>query len=464
MSQTQFSSTQTPTKFSHQLPPGPRGYLLLSLPKIQQDSLGYLSQMWQEYGNLVRLPVVPSYTFYLAAHPNYVEHMLSTHQERYSKPDLFNKSMSLMVGQSILTSEGDFWLKHRRLMQPAFHQKYLENLSSVMVSCTESLLEEWQQKLDNEVIDIVPEMMRLTLKIVGLALFNKDISVESSTLGQAFREAFNYVSYKINNVWTEPLWIPTSRNLRFRQAKQILDRAVLDIINSRRQNPLETHDLLSMLLTAQDEVTKEGMTDKQLQDEVITLVAAGHETVASALSWTWYLLGKHPDVAANMQDELQTILNGSSPTIEKLPQLAYTRRIFDESMRLYPPSWGLPRVALEDDEIQGYFIPKGTIINIAQFIIHRHPEFWENPDQFDPDRFLPEKVNQRPKFTYFPFGAGQRICIGKSFALMEATIIMASIFQRFHIELVSHQSIEPDATFTLRPKYGIKVKVRKKVK
>ncbi|WP_225893972.1 cytochrome P450 [Atlanticothrix silvestris] len=458
----ELSSTQTTRKPNCQLPPGPRAYLLFALREVQQDPLSYLSQMWQEHGNLVRLPVIPGYTFYLAAHVNYAEHMLSTHQERYSKPDLFNKSMGLMVGQSILTSEGDFWLKHRRLMQPAFHQKYLENLSSVMVSCTESFLEEWEQKPDNRVIDIVPEMMRLTLKIVGLALFSKDISVESSTLGLAFREALEYVSYKMNNVWTEPLWMPTSRNLRFRRAKQILDRAVLDIINFRRHNPLNTHDLLSMLLAAQDEMTGEGMTNKQLQDEVITLLTAGHETVASALSWTWYLLGKHPNVAANMQDELQTVLNGSSPTIEKLPQLQYTRRIFDESMRLYPPSWGLPRVALEDDEIQDYFIPKGTIINIAQFIIHRHPEFWENPDQFDPDRFLPEKVNQRPKFAYFPFGAGQRICIGKSFALMEATIIMAFIFQRFHIELVSHQSVEPDATFTLRPKYGIKVKVRKK--
>ncbi|NMG10507.1 cytochrome P450 [Brasilonema sp. UFV-L1] len=257
MFETQAPSAQAARKPSRQLPPGPRGYLFFSLPEIQRNILDYLTHVWRQHGDLVRLPIMPGYDFYLAAHVNHAEHMLSTHQERYGKPDLFKKSMGLMVvGQSILTSEGDFWLKNRRLMQPAFHQKQLENLSCLMVSCTESFLEEWEKKPEGEVIDIAAQMNRLTLKIVGLALFSVDISVESSVLGKAFRAAFGYVGYKMNNVWTEPLWIPTPRNLRFRQAKQILDTAVLDIINSRRQHPTNTHDLLSMLLAAQDEVTR----------------------------------------------------------------------------------------------------------------------------------------------------------------------------------------------------------------
>jgi cytochrome P450 len=257
------------------------------------------------------------------------------------------------------------------------------------------------------------------------------------------------------------MWVPTPRNLRFRQAVQTLDDLVFDIINKRRQNPTDNHDLLSLLLAAQDEVTEEGMTDKQLRDELITLLVAGHETVSSALSWTWYILGQHPDIGANLLLELQTVLNGSSVTYDKLPQLQYTRRIIDETLRLYPPAWGMPRIALEDDEIKGHFIPKGSTVNICQYIVHRHPEFWDNPEKFDPDNFLPSKVNQRPKFAYFPFGAGQRICIGKSFALMEATIILAAIFQRFRLELVPQQ-IELDPTFTLRPKNGVKVKVWKR--
>lgn len=204
------------------------------------------------------------------------------------------------------------------------------------------------------------------------------------------------------------------------------------------------------------------LSDRQLQDEVITLINAGHETTATALAWTWYLIGTHPDVMVEMQDEIQTVLNGNNPKVENLSQLSYTRRVFDESSRLCPIGLGMPRVALEDDEIQGYFIPKGTIFNIAQYFIFRHPEFWDNPEQFDPDRFLPEKVKQRPKFAFFPFGAGQHICIGKNLALMESTIILAAIMQRFHIELIPNQSIEIDPRFSLHPKYGIKVRVRKR--
>ncbi|MEM6402634.1 MAG: cytochrome P450 [Cyanobacteria bacterium P01_D01_bin.116] len=438
------------------------GYLLFDSKEIQSNTLNFYLRVWKEYGDIVRLPILPNYSAYLLAHPNYAEHVLSTHQEVYPKPDIINKPLNLMMGESILTSEGDSWLKNRRLMQPAFHMKQLANLVDVMVSCTESFIKDWQNKPDGEVIDIAEETLKLTLKIAGQALFSKDISDEDSVLGKAFRTGYEFINYKVNNLWTEPLWVPTSRNKHFKKAKNILDDLILDIINYRRQNPSERNDLLSMLMSARDEDTGEGMSDKQLQNEVITLLVAGHETAASSLAWTWYLLAEHLDIAENLQDELQAVLNGSNPSFEKLPQLEYTRRIFDETLRLYPPAWGIVRTPKKDDEINGYPIPKNSIMTVGAFMIHRHPEFWESPDKFNPDNFSRDKINQRPKFAYFPFGGGKRICIGQNFALMEATIIIALISQRFRLELLPNQNIEIDPTFTLRPKNGIKVKVWKR--
>lgn len=458
----QASSRETAMNKCH-LPPGPSGYLLFNLSELQYQPIEYFGQLWQEYGDLVRLPIMPGFTFFSAVHPDHAEHILSTYQDRYGKPDFFLKSMGLVQGQGLFSSEGEQWLKHRRLMQPAFQQKQLVNLYAVMLNCVQSLLNKWDEKPEDEVIDIAAEMTRLTLQIVSLALFSVDISDESDELGQAFRTALEYVYFRMNTPLALPFWMPTSRNLKFRQAKQTLDRVVLEIIRSRRQDPTRHDDLLSMLLAAQDEETQEGMSDRQLQDEVITLINAGHETTATSLAWTWYVLGTHPHIMSRLQDEIQAVLQGNAPSFEKLSQLQYTRCIFNESLRLYPPGIGfVPRVALEDDEMQGYFIPKGTLIQVMSYFTARHPDFWEDPEQFDPDRFLPEQSKQRSKFAYLPFGAGPHVCIGKNFALMESVTILAAIVQRFHIELLPNQPIEIDPRFTLRPKYGIKVTVQKR--
>ncbi|NER22326.1 MAG: cytochrome P450 [Symploca sp. SIO1C2] len=458
------ASSMSPTgKRNRTLPPRPRGYLLFQLPKLQNQPLEYLGGIWQKYGDLVRLPIMPGFTLLLGTHPNHAEHILLTHQERYKKADFFLKPMGLVQGEGLFTSEGESWLKHRRLMQPAFQQKQLVNLYAVMQNCVQSLVTEWAKRPEDSVIDIAAEMTQITLKIVSMALFSVDISDKSNQLGQAFRTALNYVYYRLNTPLAFPAWIPTSKNRSFRQAKQTLDRVVLEIIQSRRQNPTAQHDLLSMLLATQDEETGKRMSDRQLLDEVITLINAGHETTATTLAWTWYLLGTHPHIMANLLHELDTILHDQAPTWQQISQLQYTRRVLDESLRLCPPGMGLaPRIALEDDEIQGYFIPKGSVFNIATYFIGRHPEFWHNPDQFDPDRFLPEFEKQRSKFAYLPFGGGAHSCIGKNFALMEATLILVMIAQRFHLKLVPNQPIAIDPQFTLRPKYGIKVTVRQR--
>jgi cytochrome P450 len=454
--------TESTRKSNCQIPPGPQAYLLLKLPKLQNQPIEFLGQIWHEYGDLVRLPVMPGLTMFLAVHPDHAEHILSQHPDRYVKPDFFLKPMGLVQGKGLFSSEGEYWRK-QRLMQPAFQQKQMLNLYAVMWQCIEALLVEWENKPEGKVFDIAAAMSQLTLKILGLTLFSVDISEESDRLGQALRTALEYVYYRLNTPLALPVWVPTPRNLKFRQAKQTLDEVVLDIIRSRHQNSIEHTDLLSILLRCRDEETGEGMSDRELQDELITLINAGHETTATTLAWTWYLLGSHADVMAKMQDEIHTVLRNSLPTFESLPQLQYTRQVFYESARFCPAGFAMvPRVALEDDEIQGYFIPKGSILMIAPYFTWRHPDFWDNPEEFNPDHFLPQHADQRPKAAFLPFVAGPHTCIGKNYALMEATAILAAIIQRFHIELVPNQPIEIDPRFTLRPKYGIKVTVRKR--
>ncbi len=444
--------------------PGPSGYVLFQMSQLQSQPLEYIGGMWREYGDLVRLRVMPGFNIFLSTHPDHAEHILSTHSANYEKPDFFLKPMGLVQGQGLFTSEGEFWQKHRRLMQPAFHQRQLVRLHGVMWECVASLLREWERWPDGEVIDIAAQMKRLTLKIVGLALFSVDISDESNQLSQALRTGVEYVYGRLTAPLSLPVWVSTQPNRQFRQAKATIDSVVLKIIQDRRQAPDQGDDLLSMLMSATDEETGKGMSDFELLNEIITLFNAGHDTTATSLAWTWYLLGLHPEVAENMRSEVDTVLQGGEPTFEKLPKLEYTRRVFDESLRLCPPGMGLaPRAALEDDEIGGYAIPKGSILNIAFYFTLRHPDFWQNPEQFDPDRFLPEQVTNRPKYAYMPWGAGPHVCIGKSFAVMESVMILSAIAQRFQVSLVSKQPIEIDPRFTLRPKGGVKVTLDKRV-
>lgn len=439
------------------LPPGPRGHWLSGcLRRFQHEPLEFYRDCHREYGDYVRIRMVPGVDVYLLTHPDAVEQVLQKHHQNYRKPDFFHKTVGLLAGNGIFTSKGPFWLRQRRLMQPAFHRQHLMKLVPKITAAAEAFVEDKVRSA--EPFDILPEMMKLSLRIAGDTLFSTDISADADEVGAAFRTAFEYVSYRMNySPWT-PVWWPNQRNREFAAAKRTLDRVVLKIIANRRASGEQPDDLLTLLLTAQDEESGTGMTDQQLLDEVLTLLLAGHETVGASLAWAWGLLGEHQDVQDGVFAEIQHTLQGGTPTLEDLPNLPLTRATYDETLRLYPPAWGQPRQAIDEDEIGGYTIPKGAFIVLSQWITHRHEAYWSDPHAFQPQRFL-HPDPQRPKFAYFPFGGGPRICIGNTFALMEAPLVMATILQRFRVHRTTTEEIVPDPTFTLRPKFGVPVRL-----
>jgi cytochrome P450 len=423
---------------------------------MRRDPLGLYTQARHDYGDYVRLRVIPGFHCYVLTHPDAVEHVLHKRHQNYRKPDIFYNSVGLLVGNGLFTNEGESWRSQRQLAQPAFHSQYLALLSPLMVQAAEDFVRQHEADA-GQPIDMAHGMMKLGLRIASTTLFSADISGDADAIGKAYRTAFAHISDRLNSLQLVPNWFPTKSNRSFAQAKQVLDHAVRELIAARRVNPDAPRDLLTMLLNARDEQTGKGMPQRQLMDEVLTLLTAGHENIGAALSWTWYLLGKHPDIQNDVYDEIHGQLQGRSPTIDDLPRLPLIKAVFEEAMRLYPPGWGELRESISADEIDGFPIPKKAIIILCQWVTHRHPDFWPDPERFNPERFLPSSAINRHRFAYFPFGGGPRICIGMQFALIEGPLVLATILQRYRIQLVSDHPVEPDATFTLRPEHGLKV-------
>lgn len=439
--------------------PGPRGNLILgTLPELMKGPPAFYFRMRGEYGDVVRLRSFLTFFWHFVSHPDGVEHVLQTNQQNYQKGKLFNKPVGLLTGNGLVTSEGDFWRRQRRLVQPAFHRQRVSSYASVVTSAAEDMLKKWETYAKSgEQFDVADEMTRLTLRIAGRALFDVDLGESSSEFSEALRVVLEHINFRMLHPFAPPEFIPTSRNRRFNKARLFLDKVVYDIIAVRRKQGTDAGDLLSMLLLVRDEESGEGMTDEQLRDEVITLLVGGHETGAAALAWTWYLLAKHPEEAMRLRAELEAVLKGRTPTFEDLYRLPYTRMVFDEVLRLYPPAWGQIREAIDEDEVGGYRIPAKSIVVLSQYVTHRHPDFWVEPDRFMPERFSPERVSSRPRFAYFPFGGGARQCVGNNFALMEAQLVIATVAQRYIPRLAPGQVVDMDPTFTLRPLNGLRV-------
>jgi cytochrome P450 len=331
----------------------------------------------------------------------------------------------------------------------------LNTYATLMTEAADAMVERWwTHPQASEPVEIASEMMSLTLGIVGQALFSLDLAHDVSTVGQAVTTLVKLLGDYVYAPFP-PLSVPTPRNRHMRAAIHELDAVVSGIIKERRANYADSGDLLSMLLLARDLDSGEGMSDHQVRDEVMTVLLAGHETTANALTWTWYLLSQHPKIEGRMHAELATVLGGELPTIEHLPHLTYTAMALQVALRLYPPIWVLSRQALADDELGGCTVSQGSMVILSPYATHRHPAFWEQPEVFDPERFTPERVAARPHFAHFPFGGGPRQCIGSSFAIMEAQLILATVAQRYRLRLVSGHPVVPEAKLTLRPRYGM---------
>jgi len=462
--------TARPQTSSPRTVPGPPvnvlsllSFLLFGSP---QDLLGFYMNATQEYGDIVSFGGTSAWATYFVSHPDYVKHILQDNNHNYGKKNWLNDMIKPLAGEGLLTSEGDGWRRRRKLAQPAFHRERIAAFATGMTNTTTTMLERWepvvgqqqpqQSQRQQQSIDIVHEMQRLTLGIVSTALFSIDISGDSDEMGSALNDIFAYFNHRSRTPLSLPASIPTRRNRRFKHAVQRLDAITYQVIEEHRQSETKSDDLLSMLLEARDEETGEGLSNIQLRDEVGTFLAAGHETTAMTLSWTWYMLSKHPAVEHKLHAELTEVLSGRLPTAADIPQLRYTRMVIQEVMRLYPAAWAMTRGIVEDDEIGGYPIKAGAIMILSPYVTHRHPDFWDNPEGFDPERFTPERIAERPRYAYFPFGGGPRQCIGNEFALMEAQLIVAMVAQRYRLDLIPGQKIEPDPIFTLRPKTAVR--------
>jgi cytochrome P450 len=479
--------------------PGPSGHPLLGLmPAMRRDPLGTLTAAWREHGDVVRLRF-PGREVFLCAHPDAVQHVLQENNQNYGKQTMGFQKLRLALGDGLLTSEGKFWLRQRRIAQPAFHRARIAKFGAVMVEEAERTAEEWAAPARaGRAIDVAEEMMFLTLRVVGRTLMSTDVAAEASQVGQAVTIILGHVRARMNTLLDFVEKLPLPSNRRFQGALRGLDKMMFEIIAQRRAalsaggragggaggggggdgggdggrgsaqsgggggGSGAPDDLLTMLMEAKDEETGETMDDRQLRDELVTIFGAGHETTANALTWTFYLLSVHPATRRRLAEEVQAVLGARPPTVDDLARLPFTAMVVKESMRLYPPAWVIARNALADDEIGGFRIPRDAIVLVSPYITHRHPAFWENPEGLDPERFAAEsdvRRHHQHRFAYFPFGGGPRICIGNNFALMEAQLLLASLARRWRLDLVPSHPVEPQPMVTLRPKYGMRMTV-----
>ena len=443
--------------------PGPTSLqLLFALPAIQKNPLAYLMDSVATYGNLVKYRAGSTDAF-LVNEPAHIRHILQDNHRNYTKNTIQYNQLAAITGRGLLTSDGEAWLRQRRLAQPAFHRRRLERLGDTIVNATANMLGHWETYAQRqEPLDIDEEMMRLALEIVGKALFSIDLRRDAQALTHATLTALDHIVYRSSHFLALPDGVPTPRNRRFKAALRTLDQAVYALIDQRRRSADPPDDLLTLLLTARDEETGAGMTERQVRDEIMTMLIAGHETVASALTWCWFLLSQHPNVVQAAQEEIETVVGERPPTVEDLPRLGRSAQIFAETLRLYPPAWLITRQAQAADELDGQPIPAGSLIIISPYVIHRHPGYWENPEHFDPNRFDSGQADALERFAYIPFGGGPRLCIGDRFATLEAQLIIAQVLQRYQLDLVARHPVDLAPLVTLRPKHGLLVTLRKK--
>ena len=441
------------------VPQGPRGHFLLGvMAEFNRDSLAFIERLAHDYGDVARARFFYIWAYFLY-HPQHIEQVLTTENRNFIKPrSVRSPFFCRLVGNGLLTSEGEFWRRQRRLAQPAFHRGRINTYGETMVAYAEEMVASWRE---GETRDIHEDMTHLTMQIVTRTLFNTDVTHDARHISDALKVIVEPFAAQATLKWILDNRLPTPANRRFHEAVRQIDEFIYRIINERRASREDYGDLLSMLLQAQDEDGAQ-MTDQQLRDEAMTIFLAGYETTSLALSWAWLLLAQNAEAETKLWQELEETLGGRAPQMADMPRLRYTEMIARETMRLYPPAYIVGREAATACEIGGYSIPAGTQVFMPTWVVHRDARFFESPEEFRPERWTPAFVEQLPRYAYFPFGGGPRVCIGNNFAMMEIILLLATIAQKFRLRLAPEHEVTLKPAMSLRPAQGIKVRLEKR--
>lgn len=438
----------------------PRWVSMRNSLRFAKNPIQVINENYKKYGYTYRFHLGGLFPGIQTIEPELIQHVFQRHHRIWRKSYIQTKQLAHFLGNGLLTSEGDYWLRQRRLIQPGFHKARLAALTTIMSHEINLFLEQRFDPLvrQNREVDVAPLMMEMALRIVGKSLFSTDIPDEElEILGKNVTQIQHFMMRNLRQPYLRYWFIWKGEKRRHEQLAQQSNGFLLKYIDARRQSGQTYDDLLQMLLDARYEDTGLGMTDKQLLEESLILMVAGHETTANALTWTLYLLAQHPEAAEKMAEEAATVLQGRIPGFEDLPKLGYTLQVIKESMRLYPPAWITDRIAVADDEFQGLVLPKGSRIVAYIMGVHRNPEYWDNPDEFRPDRFA--NGREQHAFAYLPFGGGPRLCIGNSFALMEMQLVLVNLLQHYRFEVLPDFPVELEPLITLRPKHGMRLKI-----
>ena len=453
---------QTPSDLLNSAPPAPATPWGYGLRESVTDQLGFFHGLVQRYGDVVhwRSGLLD---LYLINHPDDLKKILSAGSDRFPKDTLDYRILEVSLGQGLVTNDGAAWARQRKLMQPMFHNRAINPFDAPINQLTDALASRWENAAPGEVVWVDRDMGRLTFEIVGMTLFGTDIERHADAVAETL-EVINVPTHELKSLLLLWPWLPLPHTLRVKAAVRKLDSIVYELIDQRRRHGSEREDILDRLLAARDEDDGQGMSEQQIRDEVVTMLLAGHETSSNALAWTFYLLSKHPDVEAQLLEELQRELGGRPAVSADLPRLPYLKQVVQESMRVLPPVWAIARRSARDEVFGGYHVPAGSYLMISQWTLHRHEEFWPDPERFDPDRFNPQRTDSRHSYCYLPFAAGPRTCIGASMAMLEIQLVLANLLQRFRFEVAPGHRIEPSARVTLKPKYGMPMRITRRAR
>jgi cytochrome P450 len=428
--------------------------------EVRRDRLNFVMRATEKYGDLVCFRMGPK-RLYLLNHPDHARHVLCDGVANYRKGLGLNEARPLL-GDGMLTSDGELWTSQRRLLQAAFNNKRMDEFSELMVNAAYSTVERWERVPREQVVDVAREMVGLTIGILGSTLFRIDLNETADEISRDLTVLTRWAMARMTSLWNLPMSVPTPGNRRARAALNRLEATVERMIREHKGGDSAGNETLLSLMAEQNPENGGSAKRKQMRDELMTLLLAGHETTAATLAWTWYLIAQHPEVERRLHEEVDHVLGGRRATLADVPRLAYTRMVVSETMRLYPPVWLLPRKAINADRFDQYTIPANSDVLVCTYTIHRHPQFWEDAERFNPQRFDPEHGPERPSWVYLPFGAGPRTCLGSRFGMMEVLLTVATIAQRFSLRLAGHREVEAEASLTLHPRHGLPMSLHRR--